>query len=315
MDLNATRALVAGGAVGDLPELLPLDGIEALPMALSLEGREVVVGRAGAALARRMPHLVCLEFLPHLGRPRRWSAGRHRLDARAATALVLHRLWREFGGVDGLALTVPRYLAHDQIALLAELCQHAGLPLVGLVPGTLATALAAYQSQPWHGLALVLDVDDHALMWTAVMADHGQAWVVESDAAPHLGLRAWKERILNAAAERCVRQSRRDPRDSAAAEQSLFEQLDSVMEACRAGRLADLAIETDRWYQNLVFRPDELAAVRSARASGNGADASPGVSGHFRGLSVVLVTGSAGRLPGMPAALAACVNPARARPG
>lgn len=311
MDVNATRALVAGAAPGELPDLMPLDGAETLPMALSLEGREVVVGRAGAALTRRMPHLVCREFLPHLGRPRHWAAGRHRLDARAATALVLHRLWRDLGGVDGLALTVPGYLAHDQIALLAELCQHAGLPLVGLVPTTLATALVAYQTHPWHGLALVLDVDDHALTWSAVMADQGQAWLVESDAAAHLGLRAWKERILNAAADRCVRQSRRDPRDSAAAEQALFDQLEAAMEACRSGRLADVALETDRWYQNLVFRPDELAAVCApyVRQATERMRHLESLTSAAEGLSVVLVTGSAGKLPGMTAALAACVAP------
>lgn len=315
LDLNSSRALVAGGIEGDLPDLLPLDGGESLPMTLSLEGRDVVVGRAGTHIARRLPHLVCQTFLPHLGRPQQWSAGRHRLDARAATALVFQRLWREFGGVDGLATTVPGYLTHDQIALLAQLCQQSGLPLVGLVPTTLATALAAYQAHPWHGLGLVLDVDDHALTWSAVIADQGQAWVVETDAAPHLGLRAWKERLLNAAADRCVRQSRRDPRDCGEAEQSLFDQLDAVMEAGRGGRLGDIAIETERWYHNLVFRPDELAAVCAplVRQALDRMRHLESLVTAPEGLSVVLVTSAAGRLPGMTAALTDCVAPPSVR--
>src|SRR5256885_156282 len=53
MDLNATRALVAGAAEGELPDVLPLDGQDALPMALSLEGREGRGGEpAGGAAAR-----------------------------------------------------------------------------------------------------------------------------------------------------------------------------------------------------------------------------------------------------------------------
>lgn len=312
VDLNATRAVVtACGAVADLPELLELDGADALPMALSLEGPCVQIGRAGSSLCRRLPHLVCAEFLPHLGRPRQWTAGRHRLDAIAATDLILRRLHAECGGASGLTLTTPSYLSHVQIATLADLTQNASLPLLGLVPAPLAIALAAYQAQPWHGLAVVLDVDDHALTWTAVMVDQGQAWVLDSASLQPLGLRTWKDRLLNAAADRCVRQSRRDPRDSGLAEQSLYDQLDAAMEAGRSGRLADLAIETDRWYQNLVFRPEELAAVCAplVRQSLDRMRHMQALATSPDGLSVVLVSAAAGRLPGMAAALEECVAP------
>src|SRR5436305_841609 len=90
--------------------------------------------------------------------------------------------------------------------------------LIGLdLNATRAAALAGHADQPWSNLALVVDVDDHALTWGAVAAEEGWARLVDFRAAPQLGLRAWKDRLLDAIADRCVRQSRRDPRDSAVA--------------------------------------------------------------------------------------------------
>src|SRR5947209_5631140 len=82
LDLNATRARAVHGPAQALPRLLPLaTTADDLPMVLSLQGRQAEVGRAGAALCRLLPHLTCLDFLAHVGAPREWVAGRHRLDA------------------------------------------------------------------------------------------------------------------------------------------------------------------------------------------------------------------------------------------
>ena len=79
LDLNATRARAIQGehhGSGPLIPLgLPLDGNEReLPLALSLEERHPQVGRAGAGLCRRSPHLACLDFLPYLGDDRTWNS-------------------------------------------------------------------------------------------------------------------------------------------------------------------------------------------------------------------------------------------------
>ena len=86
LDLNATRVrAIQGEQSGSGPHAplgLPLEGNHReLPLAVSLEERQPRVGRAGAALCRRSPHLACLNFLPYLGDDRRWDSGRHRLDA------------------------------------------------------------------------------------------------------------------------------------------------------------------------------------------------------------------------------------------
>src|SRR5579885_3527270 len=92
LDLNAGRARAVQAAPGRVTELVPLAGEAELPLALSLEGRSPEVGRAGLGLIRRAPHLACANFLPCLGERHEWSAGRHRLDAAQALALVLDRL-------------------------------------------------------------------------------------------------------------------------------------------------------------------------------------------------------------------------------
>lgn len=316
LDLNAARARAVAVAPGRMPETLPLGGAAELPLALSLEGRAPEVGRAGLALCRRAPHLACTNFLPWLGERREWSAGRHRLDPAQALALVLDRLRPACADALGVTLAVPAYLKEEQVAALVRLAEKARLPVCGWAAAPLAVALAAYAEQPWTGPALVVDIDDHALTWAAVAVEFGQARVLAAQALPHLGLRAWKGRLLDAVADRCVRQSRRDPRDSAPAEQSLYDQLDVALDACRRGQLAELLVHMAQWGQNLLLRPDELAAacapfVRQALAEMAALrDALP--LGSPPG--VVLVTDAAGRLPGLAAALdgaAGAADPAR----
>src|SRR5207248_5709790 len=118
--------------------------------------------------------------------------------------------------------------------------------------------LAAHATLPWTGTALVLDADDHALSAATVVADGGQLWLQAGHDWPALNVRAWKGRLLDRVADRCIRQSRRDPRDSASAEQSLYEQLEDALTAAGQGRMVELLIQTTSWYQNLLVRPEEI---------------------------------------------------------
>ena len=74
-------------------KFLPLEGArEALPLVISLQGRQPQVGTSGVGLCRLSPHLACLDFLSDLGENRQWTAGRHCLDAARALTLVLERV-------------------------------------------------------------------------------------------------------------------------------------------------------------------------------------------------------------------------------
>jgi hypothetical protein len=310
LDLNASRARAVHGPATLAPSVLPLDGdTEELPTVVSLEGKRPEVGRAGAALCRQAPHLACLDFLASLGETREWVIGRHRLDAARLTTLVLERLHTATAGAGGVMLALPAYMSRVQASLLAPLATKARLPLLGTVRSILATAFAAHATLPWTGTALVLDADDHALSAATVVADGGQLWLQAGHDWPVLSLRAWKTRLLDRVADRCIRQSRRDPRDSAPAEQSLYEQLEHALDNCGQGRTVELLVQTDRWYQNLLLRPEEFATFCEPLVT----RAVEGVRGLVTvggrtALRVVLVTRAAGRLPGLLPALQKAVG-------
>jgi hypothetical protein len=258
LDLNAGRARAAyGPAAGATPRTLPLDEPHAeLPIVLSLERRAAEVGRAGVALVRKLPHLVCRDFLPALGQAREWRAGRHHLDAAAALLLVTDRLRRPLTGQHALAVAVPPYLTVPQVTLLTAAFEHVRLPVLGTA--TVPLALAATADDARLGTALVADADSHALTWAVLTADGPQARVQASLTLPTAGTRAWLDRLLDAAADRCVRLCRRDPRDSAPAEQGLYEQLDAALDALRPGQPVSLHVRTSQWYQELTLAPEEL---------------------------------------------------------
>jgi hypothetical protein len=306
LDLNATRARAVHGPAAVMPRGLTLDGThDELPMVLSLQGRHPEVGRAGAGICRQSPHLVCSGFLAHLGEAREWAAGRHRLDSTQALSLVLGRVYSACDGVKGLVLAVPTYLSRPQVTLLASLAEKARLPLLGVVKAPLAVAWASYLAEPWSGQALVLDVDDHALTLARVVGDGDQLWMQETLAWSHLNRKAWKEQLLDKVADRCVRQSRRDPRDCAPAEQSLYEQLDDALEACKRGKTVELLIQTSHWYQNLLLRHEELITFceRLVRQVLEGIRAMYTETTAREGPTLLFVSRSAGRLPGLVAAL------------
>jgi hypothetical protein len=309
MDLNATRVRAVAGA--PLQPVLFDSQNEELPLALSLEHRHIEVGAAGPALCRRLPHLACIDFLGALGTDRQWTAGRHRVDAVRALSLVFDHLRTLLAGYSGVALTVPAYLGMQQLDLITSTAKRAKFPLLGLVPTPLAAALAAHAEQPWSGAALVADIDDHALTWSVVQIDGTHARLIAAEAWPLLGMRAWRERLLDTLADRCVRQSRRDPRDSGDAEQSLYEQIDPILDICRQGQMAEAAVQTTQWYQNLIVQPGELASA-CASLTRQAADAMTAVQAATLppgGAGAVLLTDAVARLPGLAVSVESIISP------
>jgi hypothetical protein len=309
LDLNAGRArAVYGPAVGATPRVLLLDEQHAdLPLVISLEWRAAEVGRAGQALVRRLPHAVCRDFLPALGQAREWRAGRHRLDAAAALALVTERLRRPLAGQQAVAVAVPSYLTVGQVTLLTGALEQCRLPV--LSTATVPLALAATADNARLGTVLVADADSHAFTWTVLTVDGPQVRLVASLTLPTAGARAWLDRLLDAVADRCVRLCRRDPRDSAAAEQSLYEQLDVALDHSRPGQPVALHIRTAQWYQELTLTPEELDGFCAPLAQRTAAGIRQSLAqAHTAARALaqpdeVWVTYDAARLPGLITAL------------
>ncbi|HZT80771.1 MAG TPA: FHA domain-containing protein [Gemmataceae bacterium] len=307
VDLDGSRARAVSGPAGGLPQPLPLDGPgEELPLAVSLEGRHPAAGRAGLALCRKLPHLACLDFLAHLGTGREWSGGRHRLDAGRALAVLFDHLPPAVAAARGVAFAVPAYLDPAQTSLLLAVAAKSRLPARGAVAIPVALALAAYADQPWRGAVCVVDADDHALTWSALWPEGGEMRLAETQVIPALAVRLWKERLLDLAADRCVRQTRRDPRDCPDAEQSLYEQIDAAWDAARQGNLAELVVQTPQWYQNVVLRPAEVAGC-CAGFVGRAVEGLHALHAAVGQPGAVLVSASAARLPGLVGALEAAL--------
>ena len=302
-DVNATRIRVLQGMSPREGRAILLEGHEAdLPLSLNLEGRSPVVGRAGLTLCRRSPHLSCTGFLPHLGENREWT-GRCRVDATLALSAAFDHVGARAGKHNAAAIAVPGYLLDDQRDLLQRTAEKSRLKVFGTIDTALASALTAHSQQAWEGIALLADVDDHALTWSAVSVAEGAAETVHYEPHVSLGSRLWRERLLESLANACVLRSRRDPRDSAEAEQALFDQLEGLMQAARENRPAEVSL-TSPWTLTLIV--NALDTVNACR----------GLVGHTLSvfqhvvravepepIQTVLLTASAARLPGLVAAV------------
>jgi hypothetical protein len=292
--------------VAEYPLTFPLDPPgQDLPMVLSLERHPPQVGRCGQRLVRNQPHLTCRNFLADLGvkgpGARYWQAGRHQLDSSQALGVVWQRLGLACARTTGVVVSLPPYLSRPQADLLRHLGIKHKVSLLGSLPSLLAAALAGYAEQTWLGSVVVVDIDDHALAIGLVRAVEGEAHLLEARHFPQLGLKVWQDRLINALADNCVLQSRRDPRDVPLAEQSLFEQLDALLDAGLYGRMIQLGIQAPQWYQNLLVRPEETSAfcAHLARQAAREVDAFYQMVPAEEVPPSMLLTAQAGRLPGL----------------
>jgi hypothetical protein len=324
LDLNAGRARAE--AVGGKSRPLVLDDPDTeLLLFITGERRTPEVGRAGFGVCRKLPHLVCSNFLSALGQPREWRLGRHALIAEVALGLVFDKLRGPVTAeTDAIALALPAYLGPAQVTRVGITAGRLKFPLKGTCVGALAlaadratTLLTGKPAAPeparadWvvplrpssggPGAIVVIDADEFAVSAALVSVGVDLVRLVGSAAWPRLAVKAWKDRLLDAVADRCVRLCRRDPRDSAEAEQELFEQLDEALDRARSGQRISLCVRTAHWFQDVVQQPDEFETHCAALARLAGDSVRDFINGI--GLAepprAVWLTDSAGRLPGL----------------
>ena len=327
IDLTASRARAV--AVGNKARSLLLDGPhEELPLFIACDRRTPDVGHAAYSICRTAAHVVCSNFLPALGQSREWRGGRHSLTAEAALELVLTKLCSVVGQEsDSVAVLLPAYLAPNQVAKTVLVASRAKLALKGTASAALAiaaeraaavlTGKPAVAATPASGVVpmrppanapgscVVIDADEFALSACVIGVTRDVARVAASACWPRLGVKVWKEKLLDAVADRCVRLCRRDPRDSADAEQALFEQLDDALDRAQAGQRVSLSVRTAHWYQDVVQQPDEFDGYCTALSRSAGEAIRELVAGAGLPLPprVVWLTHAAGRLPGLVKAI------------
>lgn len=306
LDLNSTRARAVHGPhhLPCAPLALEGDRLE-LPLAISLGERHPVLGQPGAARCRSTPHLVCQEYLPHLGEDRSWSGGRHRLDPTGAFKLLLQALSGSLGRADAVVSVVPDYLTDGQVNLLTQLAHKARWQLMGTIPVSVAAGLAVQPQLPWPGVVLVVDLDGHALTVSGVSVNPTDAYILVSRSNQRLARGIWLNKLLDGVANRCVRISRRDPRQSAEADQSLHDQLVQMLYSPEEHNLVEFALRTSQWSQHLMLRSEELASFCGPllqQAVGLVHSVMSEVT-HEGSLAGIVVTASARGLPGLVTAL------------
>jgi len=329
LDLTSSRARAVSVGGGKVRTVLLEDPHEEMPMFLACEKRTPVVGREAYSLIRRMPHAVGSNFLPSVSQPKEVRAGRYAFTPDACLDLVFAKLKPAIAAeTDAMALVLPTYLAPNQITRLVELAQRYKLPLKGTAASLLAVAAhraaillagkpqGALEKAPpagWvvpmrpvsggPGSVLLIDADEFALTAAAIHVERDVAKLVAQACWPRVAVRAWKDKLLDSVADRCVRLCRRDPRDSADAEQSLFEQLDDALDRLRTGQRVNLTIRTAHWYQDLLLQPDELDGYCAALSQAGAESVRELIASLPAPPRAVWLTHSAGRLPGLGLAI------------
>ena len=329
IDLTASRARALSVGGGKARVLVLDETYGELPLFVALDRRAAEVGSAGYQLCRKMPHAACSNFLPAIGQPREWRNGRHVLTPDAALELALAKVRGPVAAESEAAvLALPAYLAPVQVTKVVAVANRVKLPLKGTAVGALAlvadraaAVLAGKPAAPevaapdWvvpirpaaagPGAVAVVDADEYAVSAAIVAVDRDRVRLVALGCWPRLAVKLWKDRLLDAISDRCVRLCRRDPRDSAEAEQALFEQLDDALDRTRDGQRVNFTVRTDHWYQDVVQQPEEFEAHCSglARTAGESVRELIDNAGLALPPCAVWLTHEAGRLPGLARAV------------
>lgn len=330
LDLTASRlrAIVAGSA--DRPILL--DGTEVdLRFVLALDRAPAGVGRVGTNLVKRMPHLAAINALGSLGTDRVWKIGRQSLSPEAAVGTAIAQAASLLNAeAESVAISLPAWLSTAQVNHVVNAATVHKLPTVGTISAPLAVALDRApsilsgdsvtvhdsdggadivpirpSSDGGPGSAVIVDADDHALSASVVWVDRDAVRVLATAAWPKLAMPLWMDRLIDAMADRCVRLCRRDPRDSAEAEQSLFEQIERSLDGLHASRPVSFHLRAAHWVQDLTVRASDLdsacvALVNTSIANLTDLIYSSGVPAPPR---AIWLTHAAARLPGLLASI------------
>lgn len=329
VDMTASRARALAIAGGHTNPISFESTQDELPLFINLEPRVPEVGRSGYAIARKHPHLVCSNYLPQIGQAREWRGTRVTMTPESALIATFAKLRGPIAAEsDSFTFALPSYLVAPQVKALRELAAKQKLPLTGTASAPLA--IAAHRAgailkpkkspasgedsswvvpirpqQPGPGDVAIIDVDEYALSMAVVNVQPADVRTMSLLAWPKLSQKAWKDRLIDALSDRCVRLCRRDPRDSADAEQALFEQLDGALDTIRHAKPVTLTVRGEKWYQDLIQQPTDFELhcaplLRAAEESLKDLLTNANRSGPPR---AVLLTDAAAKLPGLAAGI------------
>jgi len=190
-----------------------------------LKEHQYSFGDSARSAARLHPREVNTRYWWQLGTsPLKPALGtaRHTADLAHAHLLDIHL---QGGQPDKLVLAAPGTMGRNQLALLLGIIEQCPFEAVGLV--NRSTAVASVQA--CRGPLLHLELQLHQAALTRLVVDAGTVSVDQVLPLPGCGLLHLQERLVEVIASAFIRQTRFDPRRSAATEQALYEALPGTL--------------------------------------------------------------------------------------
>lgn len=267
------------------------------------------MGAAAWRHRRLHPHLVVASFLDRFGDDSAvWALGRHRLTSRAAVVMALQIVKERLGSVRRLLVSVPSVWRPEQAKLLKDAIQEVGFDSLGIVPRELLFGLESSSGESaWKHEGLLLDADERTFTAAILRPTVTDLRQVSVAGRPDLGRAAWRRRLIDAVALRCIATERRDPRATPEAEQLLFDQSEAWFASLVEGQ--SLKAEAYLSHRALPFVVT-LTAADAALACRDLAEAAAEVALALHAKTVrpdaggmLFLTSEAAQLPGLAARL------------
>ncbi len=137
-DLNSTRIRAATPGETGYRTLLLDDPHPELPLLIHFENAHPILGRDGFRWTRRLPHLLCNDYLPSLGQQRQWSFQRRSWTSEQAIQLFLRELQPYCSQFQTLGWALPAYMSLNQVQDFSQLMQQAKIPPSGTASSPIA---------------------------------------------------------------------------------------------------------------------------------------------------------------------------------
>lgn len=209
------------------------------------DGNRYVFGEAALEQARQRPRDANSRFWWQLStQPLKPALG----PARHTADLVhshLREVHAEAGAPATLTFAVPDSMPREQLSLLLGVAQACDFTVAGLVS---RSVLLGSRAMSEHGASRALHVEAqlNQTIINELQAEDGELRLLRSTPLPACGLMALQERAVGAIASAFIQQTRFDPRRSASSEQTLYNQLQTILATVRERGEASVDVDGHR---------------------------------------------------------------------
>ena len=171
-------------------------------------------------------------------------------NARHSADLVYSHLKELLGAsddLDDLVIVTPANVGDDQLSLLLGILQSLSIDISAVIDRSL---IATHSGD---GRSVHIETQWRQLLITEIIESEGERSVTETKPLPGFGLLDCYEQILERCADRCVDQTRFDPRRSADSEQALWNAVPDILAALQSSPKHTVSLGQ---YQFTVNRDD-----------------------------------------------------------